>query len=136
MHTSSASKRAMSSTRFGTAINCIDGRVQEPVARWLRDRYHLDYVDVVTEPGPSHALLAEPEVAERIRESVLISVQRHGSTVVALVGHHDCAASPASKEKHWEQIRAGLQLVRFWNQPVTMVGLWVNEHWEVEVVEG
>ena len=29
-------------SRFGTAINCIDGRVQEPVVKWLRERLFGD----------------------------------------------------------------------------------------------
>ncbi|WP_369522760.1 carbonic anhydrase [Guptibacillus hwajinpoensis] len=31
--------------RFGTALNCIDGRTQIPVTQWLKAHYHLDYVD-------------------------------------------------------------------------------------------
>ncbi len=30
----------MSQGTFGTAINCMDGRVQEPVARWLKEHYY------------------------------------------------------------------------------------------------
>jgi len=56
--------------------------------------------------------------------------------VVALAGHHDCAANPVPAAAHWEQIREGLQVIRFWNLPVTVIGLWVNEHWQVEVVSG
>ena len=120
--------------RFGAAINCIDGRVQEPVANWLKMQYQLDFIDVITEPGADGALAARPEVAEQIKAKLLVSVQRHGSSVVALVGHFDCAAHPGSRDEHEEQIRRSLQAIRFWNLPVTVVGLWVNERWEVEVV--
>lgn len=125
----------MSDPRFGAAICCIDGRVQEPVRRWLRERYHLDYVDVVTEPGPDAALLACPELAEQIRSKVLLSLQRHAASVVAVVGHYDCLANPASAETHQEQVRQCLARLRLsWMLPVTVVGLWVNENWEVEEV--
>jgi carbonic anhydrase-like protein len=36
--------------RFGTAINCIDGRTQEPVID-LKQKYNIDGVDMVTFPG-------------------------------------------------------------------------------------
>ena len=41
---------------FGTVINCIDGPVQEPVARWMKGVYQLDFVDTVTERGPDKVL--------------------------------------------------------------------------------
>jgi hypothetical protein len=127
----------MDSRRFGTAINCMDGRVQAPVARWLQETYHLDYVDAVTEPGPDRALAnGHPDAAARIRSCVEISVGRHGSTVIAVVGHHDCAGAPGSREEHHELILEALQAVRLWNFSATVVGLWVNERWEVEVVSG
>jgi hypothetical protein len=138
--------------RFGTAINCIDGRVQEPVARWLRDTYHLrrhkvplrsaakprqDYVDVITEPGADKLLATgSPEALAPVREKVEISTGRHGSTLVAVAGHHDCAANPVTPEEHQEHIRAALRTLRFWNIPTTIIGLWVDDQWQVHEVSG
>ena len=42
----------MEGKKFGTAINCMDGRVQEPVAKFLKEIYGIDFVDTITEPGP------------------------------------------------------------------------------------
>ena len=120
--------------RFGTVLNCIDGRVQDPVARWLRERYYLDYVDVITEPGADKVLAAGGPESERLRESVRISLERHHASVIAVVGHHECAASPGSKEAHLAQIRQALHVVRLWGFAATVQGLWVNERWEVEEV--
>jgi hypothetical protein len=92
--------------RFGTVINCIDGRVQEPVARWLRERYYLDYADAITEPGADGVLaLGRTEEVERLREKVRLTIKRHSSSVIAVVGHHDCLANPGPREMHLEQIR-------------------------------
>jgi hypothetical protein len=127
----------VSSYRVGTAINCIDGRVQEPVAAWLKERYHLDYVDMITEPGADKVLATgSPEALTAIREKVEISVHHHGSTVVAVAGHHDCAGNPVSPEEHYEHIRAALRTLRFWNIPATIIGLWVDENWQVNEVPG
>lgn len=126
----------MPDPRFGAAINCIDGRAQEPVTRWLKERYHLDHVDVITEPGADGALLAQPGLAEQIRSKALLSIQRHAASVVAIAGHHDCLANPASASEHREQIRRCTAMLRLsWSLPVTVVGLWVNERWEVEEVD-
>ena len=37
---------------FATAINCLDGRVQEPVAKFLKKKFGASYVDAITAPGP------------------------------------------------------------------------------------
>ena len=124
-------------SRFGTAINCIDGRVQGPVVRWLRERYYLDYVDAITEPGVDKVLALGPaEERDRLREKVRLSIERHGSNVIAVVGHHDCAASPGAKEAHLAQIRQALHTVRLWGFAATVEGLWVDESWEVETLAG
>jgi len=121
--------------RFGTAINCMDGRVQEPVARFLKERYLLDYIDTITEPGPCKLLTEAPAIAvNAIRGRVRISVQEHGSNVIAVVGHHDCAGNPTDRAAHIEQINRAVTVVRDWNFTATILGLWVNENWEVEVV--
>ncbi|MEO7000427.1 MAG: carbonic anhydrase, partial [Ktedonobacterales bacterium] len=43
---------SMATGTFGTAINCIDGRVQAPVAEWLKINCHVTWVDMVTVAGP------------------------------------------------------------------------------------
>jgi carbonic anhydrase len=121
--------------RFGTVINCIDGRAQRPVTEWMQRELGVAFSDRITEPGPDLLLAAgEDAQLEAVRRKVELSVRAHQSTVVAVVGHHDCAANPASREEHLAQIRAGITTVEAWGLPVLVVGLWVNEHWEVEPV--
>jgi len=121
------------SARFGTVINCLDGRVQEPVARWLRERYYLDYVDTVTEPGADGVLASGPEAErDRLREKVRLTIERHASSVIAVAGHYDCLANPGPREMHVEQIHQALHVVRLWGFSATVEGLWVNARWEVE----
>jgi Putative carbonic anhydrase len=78
---------------FGTAINCIDGRTQLPLITWMRDAQSVQYVDLVTEPGADALLARDPAAAlQLIRPRVLLSVEAHGSSVVAIAGHFQCAA--------------------------------------------
>ncbi len=121
--------------KFGTAIACIDGRVQEPVATWLKAQYYLDYVDMVTEAGADLVMSSgPPDDVARLQRNVQRSVERHGSTVIALVGHYDCATNPGAKEQHLAQLAAGRHTIRLWNLSTTVLALWVNEEWQVEVV--
>lgn len=125
----------MAQGSFGTAINCIDGRAQGPVTAWVKANAHVDYVDSVTVPGPDHALThATPEGLAQLRGPVEISVNAHGSQIVAVAGHYDCAAFPADREAHVAAIREAVAVVRGWRLPVVVVGLWVNDRWEIEQI--
>ena len=121
---------------FGTLVTCIDGRVQRPTILWMREQYGLDYVDVISEPGPDK-LMAEgwPNDVAPVRTKVGFSVKAHDSRLVALCGHYDCAGNPATPDEHRAQIRDGVRLLRSWSLGAEIVGLWLNQNWEVEVVE-
>jgi carbonic anhydrase len=122
---------------FAVAVNCIDGRVQEPVISFLKKKCDVEYVDVVTEAGPDR-LLAESmdyDLVRSIYQRVEVSFRKHGSKHVAIVGHHDCAGNPVAKETHLSQIRASIQNLRMRHPEKNVLGLWVNENWEVEEVD-
>ena len=56
----------MAQATFGTAINCIDGRVQIPVITWMREVLSLDYVDLITQPGADGLLANDAPIAEQL----------------------------------------------------------------------
>ena len=122
----------MTAGRFGTVINCIDGRAQLPVIDWMKATHHLDWVDVITEPGADEAL-ASFHIGKMlgIKYRTKVSVEAHASQVIAVVGHHDCAANPVSEEEHLHHIQRAVALVRSWSFTGDVIGLWVDEHWDV-----
>jgi hypothetical protein len=127
----------MHTGKFGTAINCMDGRTQLPVTNWLKSRYGLDYVDMITEPGPDKMLSqGRPEQVESIKSRVKISVNAHGSQTILVAAHHDCAGNPVSKEEHIRQVRDCLKVVKSWGLPVSdIIGVWINDGWAVEPID-
>ena len=114
----------------------MDGRVQIPVIEWMKKTYGSDYVDVITEPGPDKLMVEERfGVAEvLIKKKVEISIQKHGSKVVAICGHYDCAGNPADMDRHIEQIKESVEIVKSWSLNVEVIGLWIDESWEVHKV--
>ena len=121
---------------FATVINCMDGRVQEPVIAWMKSEYGVQYVDDVTEPGPVCMLAANTDYAalESIRRRVDISVNKHGSHVVAIIAHHDCAGNPVCKDEQLSQLSSAIAAVNSWGFGVDVLGLWVDEEWQVHPV--
>lgn len=114
----------------------MDGRVQVPVIEWLKQEFNSKYVDMITEPGPN-LILAEssPETkVNSIKERVEISVEQHGSNLIAVVGHYDCAGNLAEKEEQIKHIKSSIELVKSWGFEVDIIGLWVNKEWQVQKV--
>ena len=127
----------MAHGKFGTAINCMDGRVQFPVANWMKEQFHLDYVDIITEPGPDKILASgQGQAVEAIKARAQISAKAHGSRIIVIAGHDDCAGNPVSKEQHLLQIKEAVQTIRSWNLPFEkVIGVWVNKDWNIEVID-
>ena len=126
----------MSHTLFCTAINCMDGRTQLPVMQYLQRRFKVAYVDMITEAGPSR-ILAEGDDRERIeaiRKRTDISVAAHGSTVIAVVGHVDCAGNPVNDEAQWAHLKQALTRIRQWYPELTVLALWVDDQWRVREI--
>ena len=123
-------------TKFATAINCMSGRVQLPVMTYIKNTQGVDYVDMITAPGVNK-LLAEGiylTTTELIKKSAEISVDGHGSRLIAIVGHHDCSGNPADKEVQRKQTLAAVRIVNSWALNTRVVGLWVDENWKVSEV--
>jgi len=121
---------------FCTVINCMDGRVQQPVNNFLQKRFNADNVDTITEAGPNGILAKQEDKAtiQSIFKRVEISVNAHKSKAIAIVGHHDCAGNPAPKEEQIRHIRESMSFLQNHYQNVEIVGLWVDENWEVKEI--
>jgi len=125
----------MARHKFATAITCLDGRVQQPVVDWMKLHVNVEYVDLVTEPGPDLVLSeGTTYVIDDIVRKARFSVERHASPVVAVCGHHDCAANGADKEKHVEQIEESVRVLLSYDLGVRVLGLWLSEWNSIELV--
>ncbi len=123
--------------KFATAVNCMDGRVQLPVIEHIRKKYGAEYVDMVTEPGVDRLLCEAPETTPEVgsvRRRLELSVASHGSELVAVIGHDDCAANHADPATHIRQIRSAKARIAAWYPAVRVIGIWVDGEWNAEEV--
>lgn len=117
---------------FVTCINCMDGRVQLPVINWIRENYSADYVDMITEAGADGYLVKHDPIPQEILSKINISVSKHGSDQIFIVGHHDCAGHPVDEETHRRDILRAVTKVKESFPGCGVSGLWVSDKWEVE----
>ena len=85
---------------FYTAINCMDGRIQESVASYIKKKYNVLFVDMITDAGPVRMLSnKKTSNLESIISCIEISLKKHKSKGIAIVAHHDCAGNPIPDEE-------------------------------------
>ena len=123
----------MSEGKFATSVSCMDGRIQLPISKWIRENYSVDYIDTITEPGDDKAI-QDNAILESIKAKVAISINAHGSELVVLSGHYNCAANPVSDEEHIEMIKKGVEILSSQNLGVKIIGVWVDSSWSVNLV--
>ena len=118
---------------FCAAINCMDGRVQQPVIRFLQARFGVPFVDMITEPGPN-VILADRSNAFKVQsilERLAISVHNHAAVGIAIVGHHDCAGNPAPREVQIAHLHEAVRFLKTHYETLPILALWVDETWTV-----
>lgn len=120
--------------KFATAINCIDGRTQLPVIKYIKEKYQVDFVDLITEPGADLVMATRnPDKLPSIKERLKLSLKIRSSELVFLVAHGDCAGNPVSADEHLGHLRRGMECLRGWELDADIVGLYVTDKdWSVE----
>ena len=119
--------------KFCTAINCMYGRVQQPVIKYMQKRFDADVVDAITEPGPINILAVGTDLSkiQSIIERLKISIELHDSIGIAVVGHYDCAGNPVTEKEQLIQIEKAVNFLNEKYNDIEIIGLWVDENWTV-----
>lgn len=121
----------MTGHTFATALNCIDGRTQEPVIDLIKRDTNVRFVDMITFPGIDGFLAsASEEELAQIFKMINISVEKHGSKHLYIVGHYDCAGNPVSEEEHRNHISQAVQRLKQFFPNLTIKGIWVGQEWK------
>ena len=101
---------------------------------YLRRTYGVDYVDLITEPGPEWAL-TDPEragVQAAIQRKARFSVAGHDAELIAMTAHDDCLGNDADPGTRLGQLHAAQRLITGWDLGVDIIGLWVHMDGKVE----
>jgi hypothetical protein len=114
----------------------MDGRIQETTIQYLKDTYRVKYVDTITAPGPCK-ILAENEKKTQV-DSILyrvgISVNKHGSKLIAISGHYDCTGNPCGEQDQKEQTGKSVEFLKNQYPETEIIGLWIDSEWAVHEV--
>lgn len=121
---------------FATVINCMDGRVQLSVNKFITGNLVVDYIDTITLAGPCKVLAEQTKknLIDNIKFRLDISLNKHLSETVFIAGHIDCAAVEVSNENQKKLILEAVDVVKSWGIDADVFGLWVDEKWTVQKI--
>ena len=120
---------------FYTAINCMDGRIQEPVTNYIKDKYDVLFVDMITDAGPVKILSnKKTENLRFIISCIDISLKKHKSKGIAIVAHYDCAGNPVPDEEQKKLLQKAVSFLMNKYINVSVCGLWVDKNRKVEKI--
>ena len=125
---------------FFTRVGCMDGRVQVPTRIFGEQKFHAKYPDTITDPGEVGILahFLSPEVLDRIKKELVISIEKHHSKGVLVHGHQDCAGNPVDDATQIADIKKNVEIVKGLVQnAVPVIGVFVKrekDEWMAEEV--
>ncbi len=122
---------------FFTSVGCMDGRVQDPIAKYGRDKFRVLFADTITEAGFVGFLSNNPsnELLQSIKKKVLISVEKHHSKGIIVHGHQECAGNPVEDGIHKQDVLKAVEIIRSMAPGLEVKPVFVvkeNGNWEVE----
>lgn len=132
----------------------MDGRVQRPIADFGRKKFGAEFADTITEAGlvgllarlqlPASPHAEQSEAAREqsdggqannpsqtllnsIKNKLAISIELHHSKGILVHGHQDCAGNPVSLEKHTEDVKKSVEIIKgLIENKVPVIGLFVK----------
>lgn len=117
---------------FFTVVGCMDGRVQDVVARFGQQKFGAKYPDTITEAGIV-GLIAnppagepDPKFVENLKFKLLVSIEKHHSRGIIVDGHEECAGNPVSDEEHRQDIKTSVEFIKkLIDNKVPVIGVFV-----------
>lgn len=116
---------------FFTVVGCMDGRVQDVMAKFGERKFESKFPDTVTEAGIV-GLIAKntsQDFFDRLKFKLLVSVDKHHSKGILVDGHAECAGNPVDDEKHIQDIKVSVEKIReLIDKKVPVVGVFVKRN--------
>ena len=125
---------------FFTVVGCMDGRVQDVMAKYGQEKFGTKYPDTITEAGIVGLLTTNPSerFLNNFKFKLLVSLDKHHSRGIVVDGHQECAGHPVEDAQHKTDIKKTVDLIaELIENRVPVVGVFVvrdGEQWRTEEI--
>ncbi len=120
---------------YCTLICCMDGRFNMAVNEYIRVKYGYVYVDTITDAGPVSKIIYQDYLKDIEDKIIQISINRHDSKHIFIVGHHDCAGCPVDDDQQKEYIRRATHLIKEDISGVRVTGIFIDDDFNSNILE-
>lgn len=112
---------------FFTVVGCMDGRVQDVVAEFGRQKFGAKYPDTITEAGLVGKLpLKDQALLDAVKFKVVdVSIGKHHARGVIVHGHAECAGNPVDDERQRDDIKKSVEVMKTLVGSVPVIGVFV-----------
>jgi carbonic anhydrase len=113
---------------FFTTVGCMDGRVQEVVGTFGREKLDALYPDTITDAGIVGKLPLKNEAlfADLKFKLIDVSLEKHHSKGIIVHGHTECAGNPVDDETQKEDIRKSTAVIKKMVGSLPVIGVFVH----------
>ena len=117
---------------FATVINCMDGRVQLQVNEYISKKYGKKYIDTITLAGPCKIVSESKKdnIVKNLKFRIDVSVMKHKSEYIFIVGHTDCAGIKRSDQMQKEYLIDSVTKLKQWYPNTTVEAIWLDQDFE------
>ncbi len=89
---------------------------------------------MITTPGVNGVLADKNSNVADIFEKLTFSHDGHSTSLIFIVGHHDCLANPVDDGTHNKQIINSVKRIKESYSACDVIGLWVDGEFNVQVI--
>lgn len=101
---------------FFTLVGCMDGRVQNILVKFGKEKFNARYPDTITEAGLVGQLAKEQpdkHLLDSLKFKILdVSLGKHHSKGIVVHGHQECAGNPVTDEQHKKDVLKAAGVIR------------------------
>jgi len=111
----------------------MDGRIQTQVNEYVSKKYKKKYVDTITLAGPCKIISENKKdtIIKHLKFRIEVSVKKHKSEHIFIVGHYDCAGITRSDEQQKEYLLDSLSKLKLWYPDTTVEALWLDSNFDI-----
>ncbi len=125
----------MKKISHATAIACADHWLKDPVKKWVKQFFGVERVDFVTEHQPETFLTIEKkekivDIQQKLTE---LSKDQDGELVI-IVAHDGCDYGVVPVNERQAILAEAAQKAQRWGHGQRIIGLWLDEDNEPEMV--
>ncbi len=112
----------------------MDNLIHEPLIQFIKNKYHVKYVDTMTEAGLCKILSDNRDnpLTKSIDNRITVSLSKHNSQMIFIPGHDGWAGNIVSEDIQIKQIVNSAKRFRRNYPNIKVIPFWIDQDWKAK----